>query len=388
MEVNGHIVAIILAAGFSSRMEAFKPLPPLGGTPMIEKTIGSFFQAGLEDVRVVIGYRAGEIIPVLIRLGVLPIVNEDYPSGMYSSIQAGVRTLKKKDVAFFLLPGDIPLIRPETLTEMVLVFFKENVGILYPTFKGRRGHPPLVSALYRDHILSEEPAGGLKSLLASHEGEAMEIEVDDGGILIDLDTPQDYRSVLECHQVMEVPTEENCLFLLSWHKVPDQVVAHSRVVSTLALNIAIGLKERGKNLDLGLISAAGLLHDVAKGRTCHEKEGVEIIKAWGYPRVAAIVASHMDIVFRDDGSLGEREILYLADKLIEGVRYIPLEQRLRICLERFAGDEDVSRAIRRRFTNANLIKTRIESLLRKPIETLWNLEGAETPTVWKALSST
>ena len=177
-------------------METFKPFLPLDGSLMIERTIASFLRAGLNDVRVVIGYRAGELIPVLIRLGVLPIVNEDYPSGMYSSIQAGVQTLKKEDVAFFLLPGDIPLIRPETLSEMVLVFWQEDAGILYPTFKGRRGHPPLISARYRDLILSMKPPGGLRSVLANHEWDAIEIEVDDRGILIDLDTPQDYRRIL------------------------------------------------------------------------------------------------------------------------------------------------------------------------------------------------
>jgi molybdenum cofactor cytidylyltransferase len=193
MEVKEHIVAIILAAGFSSRMGTFKPLLLLDGSLMIEKTIGAFFQAGLEDVRVVIGYRADDLIPVLTRLGVIPIVNEDYPSGMYSSIQAGVRTLAKEDSAFFLLPGDHPLIRPETLGKLLLVFSQEKPGILYPTFKGRRGHPPLISARYRDFILSANPSGGLRSVLANHEGDAVEIEVDDGGILIDLDTPEDYR---------------------------------------------------------------------------------------------------------------------------------------------------------------------------------------------------
>jgi molybdenum cofactor cytidylyltransferase len=196
MQVNGNIVAFILAAGFSSRMETFKPFLPLDGSLMIERTIASFLRAGLNDVRVVIGYRAGELIPVLIRLGVRPIVNKDYPSGMYSSIQAGVQTLKKEDVAFFLLPGDIPLIRPETLSEMVLVFWQEDAGILYPTFKGRRGHPPLISARYRDLILSMKPPGGLRSVLANHERDAIEIEADDSGILIDLDTPQDYRRIL------------------------------------------------------------------------------------------------------------------------------------------------------------------------------------------------
>jgi len=196
LQVNSHIVAIILAAGFSSRMGVFKPLLSLGGSLMIEKTISSFLQAGLNDIRVVVGYRADEIIPLLIRLGVLPVVNEDYPSGMYSSIRAGVRTLNEEDAAFFLMPGDLPFVKPETIANIALVFSQKGVSILHPTFKGRRGHPPLISARYRDSILFGEPAGGLRSLLVEHEGDAIEIEVDDAGILTDLDTPEDYRKVL------------------------------------------------------------------------------------------------------------------------------------------------------------------------------------------------
>jgi len=377
MKENDRIVALILAAGFSSRMETFKPLLPVGGAPLIERTIARFLQAGFRDVRVVVGHRAKEVIPIATRLGACPIVNEDYPSGMYSSVRAGVRTLGGKEDAFFLLPGDCLLNRPETLARMASVFLGGKAGILHPTFGGRRGHPPLISAAYRKTILSHEPPGGLKALLADHGDDAAEVEVDDGGILIDLDTPQEYRKLLESGAEERAPAEARCLFLLNRHGVPDQVISHSRVVTALARRIAILLMRKGVQLDLDVITAAGLLHDLAKGKPRHAEAGMRIITAWGYPRVAAAVGSHIDIILADDRPPGEGEILYLADKLVDGVRHVSLEARFLGSGKKYPGDADIAVAIRRRFACASLIKTRIERILEAPVEALWTRGGTD-----------
>ena len=377
MKKNGRSVALILAAGFSSRMETFKPLLPVGGSPLIERTIARFLQAGFCDVRVVVGHRAEEIIPIVNRLGAHPVVNENFSSGMYSSVRAGVKTLEKEDDAFFLMPGDCLLNRPETLAEMALFFLQGKAGILHPTFGGRRGHPPLISALYKKAILTGEPSGGLKTLLAEHEDDALEIEVDDAGILKDLDTPEEYRKELESCAAETVPTEERCFFLLNRHGVADQVIAHSRQVTALARKIAILLTQKGAQLDLNLITAAGLLHDLSKGKPHHAEAGMRIITVWGYPKVAAIVGSHIDIVFADDHPPGEGEILYMADKLVEGVHTVSLEERFIESEKRYVGHADVIAAVRRRFACASLIKTRIENILGAPVEAVWTQDEGQ-----------
>ena len=365
---NNRIVALILAGGLSSRMETFKPLLPVGDSPLVERTIARFLQAGFYDVRVVIGHRAEEIIPIANRLGVRAVINGNYPSGMYSSVRAGVQTLEEKDGAFFLMPGDCLLNRPETLAEMALLSLREKAGILHPTFGGRRGHPPLISARYKETILSGEPPGGLKALLADHEDDAVEVEVDDEGILIDLDTPQDYRKAMERGTAEMVPTEARCLFLLNRHGVSDQVISHSRKVTAVARKIATLLMQKGVPLDLNVITAAGLLHDLAKGKPRHAEEGMRIITAWGYPKVAAAVGSHIDIHWPDERPPEEGEILYLADKLVDGVCDVSLEERFLGSRERYLGDPGITAAIQRRFACASLIKSRIESILEAPIE--------------------
>lgn len=368
MNENDRIVALILAAGFSSRMGTFKPLLPVGGAPLIERCIARFLQAGFPEVRVVVGHRAKEVIPVVTRLGARPVFNGDYPAGMYSSVRAGVRTLDGAEAAFFLLPGDCLPDRPETLAQIASRFLEGGTGILHPTFGGKRGHPPLISTAYRNAILAQDPPGGLKALLAEQGDDTAEVEVDDAGILSDLDSPREYRRLLERHADERAPSEERCLFLLERHGVADRVVAHSRVVAALARRIALPLLRRGVPLDLDVITAAGLLHDLAKGKPRHAEEGMRIITTWGYPKVAAVVGSHMDIVPAVDRSPGEGEILYLADRLVDGDRFVCLEERFRRSVKRYPDDARIAAAITRRFACATQIQTRIEGILRNPLE--------------------
>lgn len=95
------ITAIILAAGFSSRMKSFKPLLPLGSASVIEIAVRSFQEAGFKDIRIVLGHRAGELIPVCNALHVQWIFNEHYAEGMFSSVKAGVISLGPEVEGFF-----------------------------------------------------------------------------------------------------------------------------------------------------------------------------------------------------------------------------------------------------------------------------------------------
>ncbi len=177
-------------------MGAFKPLLPFGPHTVIEQVLSVVQEAGVGTIRVVVGWDGHHLIPVLERRGVPWVENERYPGGMYTSIQAGARALPSDVRAFFMLPADMPLVRAETLVRMIAEWDREPAGILYPRHKGRRGHPPLIDRAYVPEILGEVPPGGLRALLARHVEDARDIDVADPGIQVDLDTPEDYRSIL------------------------------------------------------------------------------------------------------------------------------------------------------------------------------------------------
>ena len=187
------IAALILAAGESSRMKKLKPLLPLEGRTMIERVIGLFREVGIADIRAVLGHEADRLIPVLDRQGVSHVINEGYRSGMFSSLRTGAAHLQEGCGAFFLLPADMPFVRPETLQRLIAAFRETGEVAYRPRYQGRRGHPPLISAELIPAILAFDQPGGLRALLAGYEGRCVDIECDDPGILIDLDTPEDYR---------------------------------------------------------------------------------------------------------------------------------------------------------------------------------------------------
>ncbi len=197
-ENSSHVATIVLAAGFSSRTgTAFKPLLRLGGLTVIERTIKTHLDAGIHDIRVVAGHRADEVAEAVGRLGVGVLVNPHFAKGMFSSIQAGVASLEAGVPAFFIMPADMPLVRPETVKAVLNAHAGCAYGIAFPVCRGRRGHPPLLARKYIPEILESRAPDGLRGILKNHEAEARGVEVDDEGILLDLDTIEDYYRLLD-----------------------------------------------------------------------------------------------------------------------------------------------------------------------------------------------
>ena len=141
---ESRIAVIVLAAGYSSRMAKFKPLLPLAGSTALERCIRLFRDAGVCEVIAVLGHRAEELQPLAERAGARCILNPHFKQGMFSSISAGSRALAGWVEAAFVLPADIPLVRPHTIRRMASIFVTRREGIVYPVFEGRRGHPPLI----------------------------------------------------------------------------------------------------------------------------------------------------------------------------------------------------------------------------------------------------
>jgi len=110
--ITDNIGAIILAAGFSTRMRRFKPLLRIGEKTFLEHAIALFKESGVGDIVTVVGHQSEKVIPVAKAVSSRYVINDHYDDGMYSSIQTGVKALGHPCDAFFLLPVDIPLCCP------------------------------------------------------------------------------------------------------------------------------------------------------------------------------------------------------------------------------------------------------------------------------------
>ena len=191
--ING----LILAAGLSKRMGDFKPLMPLGGKTLIENAIDSVFAGGAHCVVVVTGYRSEEVCALLRRRYGSELIlakNTAYAqTDMLESIRIGCRVLPKCD-AFFLLPGDMPVVKQSTFQKLLAARPAEKMSIVFPTLEGYRKHPPLIDAKLIPEILSFHEDGGLRQLWKKHEELIRTVPVDDEGVWVDLDTQTDYQN--------------------------------------------------------------------------------------------------------------------------------------------------------------------------------------------------
>ena len=191
---------LILAAGLSSRMGEFKPLMPLRGKTLIENTVDSVLAGGAAAAVVVVGHRGEELSALLrSRYGrrVETVWNPGYDrTDMLRSIQIGCGAMPACD-GFFLLPGDMPAVRPETFRRLTAAWTPESPRVIFPTLDGYRKHPPLIDFRLTPEILAWREEGGLRALWARHEAWIRTVPVDDVGVWMDLDTPEDYRACRE-----------------------------------------------------------------------------------------------------------------------------------------------------------------------------------------------
>jgi len=263
--------------------------------------------------------------------------------------------------AFLLLPADYAFVSAETIHSLLRAYEGSSSEVIYPVYREERGHPPIISTKLRDRILSTEPEGGLKGLLEREAHNSAEIQVDDKGILIDLDSEEDYQRAIT-GMLPPYPTRKQCLKILEEHQLPKPVLEHVQAVARISCTIAEYLNSRGYRLHLGVVMAASLLHDIAKGEKDHTRKGSQLVARLGYPEVADIIALHMQLDSEHQNQINETTIVYLADKLVIGHRPVSLDEKLKSRLNNF-NEETAQQGARERIGQAMAIQKQIESIV-------------------------
>ena len=187
------VCAIVLAAGESRRMGTPKPLLPFGRHCVIEQVVRSLQRCPIDRVLVVLGHRHEAIEPVVRPLDVQVVLHPEYRRGMLSSVQAGIAAAPAEATWLFIHPVDHPHVLPEVVAAQLAAGQEGRGTIVVPTHGGRRGHPLLIHARYRDEIATLDPQIGLRELLRRHPDAIHHLAVETDAILRDLDTPADYE---------------------------------------------------------------------------------------------------------------------------------------------------------------------------------------------------
>lgn len=206
------VYGLILAAGRSKRMQAFKPLLQMGDCCVIKGVVKQYQKAGAKPI-VVTGYRAAEIAKALEGTNTLLVENKQYETTkMFDSIRLGLQVLLEQDDmvdAVLISPGDLPLIEFSSIKKLIETFYKTKAKLILPTYQGRFGHPVLFS---RELILSEEILylgkkenleTSLRDIIAKYKEEALLLPLLDFGIRMDMDEPEDYQKILALYQARQ-----------------------------------------------------------------------------------------------------------------------------------------------------------------------------------------
>lgn len=200
--------AILLTAGFSSRMGAFKPLLPMGEITALERVLITLNEAGLDPVIAVTGYRRESLLPILSKHGVLECFNPAFAQGMFSSVQAGTGCFRKNKSSgssgspgapegFFLVPVDCPLIPVTVYKAMLTQRDLHPDKMIVPCYRGKKGHPLYIPAAFADEILACDGKEGMKGITDKDQDRLVRLEVPDEAVVMDMDTREAYLELLE-----------------------------------------------------------------------------------------------------------------------------------------------------------------------------------------------
>lgn len=184
--------AVIIAAGLSSRMGAFKPMLPLGNTTVIRKIIATLQKAGVEKIVVVTGYQAEVLEAHIADLKVITVRNERYAqSQMFDSAKIGFSMLVGSCRKVLFMPCDIPLFNADT----VRLLLQQKKELVCPCWQNKKGHPIMIAENLLEQILHHNGDYGLHGAFANC-GKKMELlPVEDWGIIYDMDTQKEYEAV-------------------------------------------------------------------------------------------------------------------------------------------------------------------------------------------------
>ena len=185
-------VAVVTAAGSAERFGGRKLLTPIDGEPLLDHTIRALLEGGVAEVIVVVGRDARTEIErdvnSMLDPRVRPVENPDPSRGMFSSIQEGVAQAQGDTI--LVMPGDMPFVSAETV-RAVIATYERKPAIVSPRYRGKRGHPVALPLSLRDEIRAADHRATLHDVIHAHTDIRTDIDVDDPGVIRDVDRPED-----------------------------------------------------------------------------------------------------------------------------------------------------------------------------------------------------
>ena len=189
---NSYVTAILTAAGFSSRMSGYKPLLKWQNTTLIEYQIKTLFDAGVDEVMVVVGYNYKSITPYIENSKASFVINNKFASGRATSIVEGMKFVSPDTTSIMILGVDQPR-NSVIINQLIYQHSSLDYLITYPSFDGKGGHPIIFSSLLREELmLISETSSGIRLITEKYKEKINKVEMQEPLVGLDLNTSHEY----------------------------------------------------------------------------------------------------------------------------------------------------------------------------------------------------
>ena len=187
---------VIPSAGASVRMGRPKAMLRLEGETFLQKTVRTLQSGGCDPVLVVVAEGEEQLAKEAERAGARALFNPDPGEGPITSLRVAIEELGDSVSGLAYLPVDHPMVRPETVAKLLAAARGAAAPLTVPMHQGKRGHPSVFGSALFAELTDPSLEGGARTVVHRHLERALLVDVDDAGVLTDIDTPEAYAAVL------------------------------------------------------------------------------------------------------------------------------------------------------------------------------------------------
>jgi CTP:molybdopterin cytidylyltransferase MocA len=187
-------------------MGTAKQLLRSGEDTLLERVLRAARRSQASEIVLVLGFAADEILRTISTNGLKIVINEAYQEGMGSSLRMGISAVHREAQAALIMLADQPFVLSSTLDQLMQHHRQCAPQVAIPTYKGFRGNPVLLDRSLFAEIAQIKGDVGCRAIFGHHVESIVKLAVDDPGILLDVDTREDFERLVESYGNKSLPT--------------------------------------------------------------------------------------------------------------------------------------------------------------------------------------